>query len=79
MRALIPALALCLSSSSCRTECHSVNAGQVPATPEDPPLTCPVVLPPDTHAPERAACTFGPGALAEQTLGISADLAATWS
>ncbi len=34
-----------------------------------------MLIPPDTLAPERAACTFGAGAKAEDTLGISPELA----
>lgn len=60
---------------SCRTQCRSVNTGQVPPTAEDPPLSCPVVLPPDPHEAARAACQFGPGATAEETLGIPRALA----
>jgi phospholipase C len=59
----------------CRTQCRSVNAGQVPSTPEDPPLACPLVVPPDSRATERAACQFGAGATADETLGIPRELA----
>lgn len=45
-------------------------------TAADPPLVCPLHIPPDTRAAERAACTFGPGAMAEETLGIPQDVAA---
>jgi phospholipase C len=38
----------------------------------DQPVVCANSSPVDTHADERAACTFGPGARAEQTLGLTA-------
>lgn len=59
---------------ACRGDCRSLNAGKIPPTPEDPPLVCPLALPDDSHAPERAACAFGKGATPEETLGISAQL-----
>lgn len=72
-------LGLCLLAGAglcaCRTQCRSVNTGHVPATTEDPPLSCPLVLPPDPLAAARAACRFGAGATAEETLGISRELA----
>lgn len=37
--------------------------------------TCPLILPPDTQANARAACTFGTGARVADTLGITADVA----
>ena len=37
--------------------------------------TCPVILPPDTQANARAACTFGAGAKVADTLGIPSDIA----
>lgn len=46
-------------------------------TPPDPPnLTCGVTLPTDSHALERASCTFAPGTHAEDTLGLTPELAA---
>lgn len=75
MRAIVTCLVVAVGASGCRTECRSVNAGVVPATPDDPPLTCPLTLPADPHATEREACSFGPGALAAETLGVPAELA----
>lgn len=72
--------ALLLVSASlfgCRTQCRSINAGKVPLTPEDPPLVCPVVVPVDPHAAERAACNFSAGATAEETLGLPRAVADT--
>lgn len=67
-------IALSLLLSACRGDCHSLNAGKIPATPEDPPLVCPLQLPQDPHVEARAACAFGPGATSEETLGIPAQL-----
>jgi phospholipase C len=66
--------AAAVSAVGCRTECRSVNTGLVPPTAEDPPVECPVVVPADVHADERAACAFGAGATVEQTLGVSREL-----
>ena len=52
---------------------ESVDAMQ---TPHDPPLACDLALPADTLAAKRQSCAFGPGALPEQTLGVSPQLAA---
>jgi phospholipase C len=64
-----------LWAASCRTQCRSPNTGMIPPTAEDPPRSCPLVIPPETHEAERAACAFGPGALAEDTLGVPRALA----
>ncbi len=58
-----------------RSACKSVNDGQIPATPPDPPLVCPVTIPNDPTNEQRAACAFGAGATVAQTLGISSALA----
>lgn len=42
----------------------------LPVPKDDPNLGCGVVLPPDVHAQDRAACAFGPGALASDSLSI---------
>lgn len=68
-------LVLGAAFTGCRTECRSTNAGKIPPTADDPPLTCPLVLPADGHEVERVACAFGPGATAEETLGIPPQLA----
>jgi phospholipase C len=67
---------LCAAPAGCRAECRSKNAGLVPQSPEDAVLRCPLALPADSHAAARSACTFGPGATAEETLGLGAPLAA---
>ncbi len=46
------------------------------ATPADPPLACSFVVPADPAAAQRASCAFGQGALAQDTLGVPASLAA---
>lgn len=76
MRVAVTSLfVLLFSFSSCRTDCHSKNAGLVPATRADPPVVCPLIIPPDPHETERASCTFGSGATAEETLGVPASIA----
>ncbi len=50
MRVAVTSLfVLLFSFSSCRTECRSKNAGLVPATLADPPVVCPLIIPPDPH------------------------------
>jgi phospholipase C len=67
--------ALASLATGCRSSpCTSVNDGVVPATPVDPPLACPVVMPADTHAAERAACSFTTGASVADTLDVTAAL-----
>lgn len=44
-------------------------------TPPDPPLVCPVVVPVDTHAAERASCAFSDGATPLESLGITPSMA----
>jgi phospholipase C len=73
MPALVAAAAL--GAGACSSPCHSANAGTVPATPSDPPLSCPLDLPADTHVTERAACSYTAGALPSETLDVPADLA----
>jgi len=63
------------AAASCEAApCHSINSGIIATTPVDPPVICPVVIPTDTHAAERAACAFTAGASVAETLGISAAL-----
>jgi phospholipase C len=58
---------------------ETIDSGKPPIaplpTPPDPPVTCPIVLPPDPAADKRAACTFGLGARADETLGVPKELA----
>lgn len=44
---------------------------------DDPSLGCGVTLPPDTRADQRAACAFGMGATAAETLGVTPTTAAS--
>ena len=44
--------------------------------PDDPTLACGVALPPDPAAQKRAECTFQPGALASESLGVDGPTAA---
>jgi phospholipase C len=50
---------------------------QMVTPPDDPSLGCGVALPADTSAPQRDTCTFGPGAMPAQTLGIDGSTAAS--
>jgi phospholipase C len=45
-------------------------------TPADPAVECGAVLPIDTLGDQRAACAFGTGALAAETLGVTPTVAA---
>jgi len=47
-------------------------------TPPDPPLTCGAVVPPDTSAAARAACTFGTGTRASESLTVPPEVAAAF-
>lgn len=67
-------LATALLLPACRTDCRAMMASGEPLTVEDPPLVCPVELPADVHEAERAACTFGAGAMPSETLGVPAAL-----
>ncbi|MFI5301199.1 MAG: alkaline phosphatase family protein, partial [Polyangiales bacterium] len=46
------------------------------ATPADPAITCPVTIPADTLATQRAACAFNAGATTASSLGVGADVGA---
>jgi phospholipase C len=45
-----------------------------PTTPADPAITCPLTIPADALASQRASCTFAAGATTDASLGVSSDL-----
>jgi phospholipase C len=77
---VLVAISVCLVGCRDRSpadECKSANAGQVPPTPADPPLICPVAIPADPSAASRSTCTFTAGARVADTLGLPPALAST--
>ena len=52
----------------------AINTMKTPV--DDPTLACGVTLPPDSFAEKRAACAFGTGAYAAETLGVTPTTAA---
>lgn len=73
LRVALALAAVGLVACRCDEDCHSANAGLVPATPADPPWTCPAEVPVDLHDAERLACTFASGARVDATLGVSSE------
>jgi phospholipase C len=69
--------ALTLVDASCDPPTNwGLEAINTMPTPQDPAgLSCGVTLPADTLAASRTGCAFGPGAKAEQTLGITPEVA----
>ena len=63
-------MVLAAAHLSCDEPSWGLDAIEAMRTPPDPPLSGPLTLPPDAHAAERAACAFGPGATAADTLAL---------
>ncbi len=70
---------LAFGSAQCRPAELSWRLGGIRdlKTPDDPPLSCPVVIDSEPASALRAACRFGSGASVEDTLGIAPGVSAT--
>ncbi len=75
------ALGLALGAVVCAASCDPQRAGwgldaveTIPTPTDDPGLGCGVVVPADTTAAARAACTFTAGAHAAQSIGVPRDV-----
>jgi phospholipase C len=71
-------LLLCTALAACQGDRADWGLGAIDTmvTPPDPPLACGVVIPPDTQAAARAACAFGTGSRASESLAIPPEVAA---
>ncbi len=73
--ALVSALLACVQLAACdpqKADWGFSGIDKMSTPPDDPSLGCGVQLATDALTGARAACTFGKGALPEQTLGIAA-------